>query len=297
MDFSLWLPADRSWEDLRDMATRAEQTGWHGLWLADHFMANTPEPNDTPIGECLAQLAALAAVVPRVRIGPLVVGNTYRHPAVLMKTVAAIDEVSGGRFVLGVGAGWQINEHTAYGIDLGSVRERLAWFREACEIWTSMRDQQRTTFAGERYQLTDAPLQPKPVGPMPLLIGASGEKVMAGIVAEYADEWNTWATPEIFAHKTAAYSRACEQRDRDPLSLRRSTQALIFVGDDGAAKAAEVSKKRPAIGGTTAELVDIMGRYAELGVDEFIVPTMGRGSTAEINDFAEQFHTEVAAKL
>lgn len=277
------------------MATRAEKSGWDGLWLADHFMANTPEPNDTPIGECLVQLAAIAADVPRVRVGPLVAGNTYRHPAVLMKMAAAIDEIAQGRFVLGIGAGWQVNEHAAYGIDLGTVRERLAWFREACAILASLRDEQRTTYDGDRYQLTDAPLQPKPVGPMPILIGASGEKVMSKIVAEYADEWNCWSTPEIFAHKTRVYSQACEDRGRDPQSLWRSTQALVFVGDDAAATAAEVAKKRPAIGGTPSQLVDVLGQYAEAGLDEFILPTFNRGDAADINEFADHFLTEVAA--
>lgn len=295
MKFSLWLPANRTWANLRELATHAERSGWGGLWLADHFMTNTPEPNDEPMGEALAQLAALAATVPRVRIGPLVLGNTYRHPAVVMKTAAAIDEISGGRFVLGVGAGWQINEHAAYGIDLGSVKERLSWFREACAIWTSLRDEQRTTFEGARYRLTDAPLQPKPVGPMPLLIGASGEQVMSKIVAEYADEWNHWATPEVFAHKSAVYSRACEDRGRDPKSLHRSTQALVFLGDDGAAKAA--SAGRPAIGGTPAQLVDVLGQYAEAGLDEWILPTFGHTDPSEIKDFSDRFLTEVAGQL
>lgn len=295
MKLSLWLPANRSWSDLRRMAIHAEEAGWDGLWLADHFMTNTPEPNDEPMGECLAQLAALAAAVPRVRIGPLVLGNTYRHPAVVMKAAAAIDEISQGRFVLGIGAGWQVNEHAAYGIDLGTVKQRLAWFREACEVMRSLRDQQRSTYDGKHYQLADAPLQPKPVGPLPILIGASGEKVMPRIVAEYADEWNTWSTPEIFAHKTGVMSAACEAAGRDPSTLHRSTQALVFVGEDAAAKAAHVSKTRPAIGGTPAQLVDVLGAYAEAGLDEFILSTFNRGDADDIIEFSDLFLTEVAA--
>lgn len=296
MRFSLWLPANRPWSQLHALASHAEQSGWSGLWLADHFMTNTPEPNTEPVGEAMAQLAALAAAVPRVRIGPLVLGNTYRHPAVVAKAAAAIDEISGGRFVLGIGAGWQVNEHEAFGIDLGSVKGRLAWFREACHVLKSLRDNERTTFDGARYQLRDASLSPKPTGDLPILIGASGEKVMPKIVAEYADEWNTWATPATFAHKTRVMSGACAARDRDPDSLHRSTQALVFVGPDAAAKAEHVGKTRAAIGGTAQQLVDVLAQYAEAGLDEFILPTMSLGAAGvnEINDFADQFLTEIA---
>ena len=299
MRFSLWLPANRPWSNLSTLAIHAEQSGWSGIWLADHFMPNTPEPNTDPMGEVMAQLAALAATVPRVRIGPLVLGNTYRHPAVVAKAAAAIDEISGGRFVLGIGAGWQVNEHEAFGIELGSVKERLAWFREACQVLQSLRDEEVTTFDGSRYQLRDASLNPKPAGPLPILIGASGEKVMPKIVAQYADEWNCWARPDTFAHKSSVMSAACEARDRSPETLHRSTQALVFIGPDAAAKAEHVNKSRPAIGGTTQQLVEILGQYAEAGLDEFILPTMslGNASTAEVNDFADQFLTEVAQQL
>lgn len=295
MDLSLWLPADRPWDELRGLALRAEQRGWHGIWLADHFMTNTSEPNAEPMGECLGQLAALAAVVPRVRIGSLVLGNTYRHPAVVAKAAAAIDEICQGRFVLGIGAGWQANEHTAYGIDLGSVPDRLAWFAEACHVITSLRAGEPVTFDGTRYQLREASLSPGPVGPLPLLIGASGERTMPRIVAAYADEWNTWATPEVFAHKSAIMSAACEARDRDPATLRRTAQALIFIGEDGAERASAAG--RAAIGGTPRQLTDILGEYRDAGVDEFVVSTFGKGSAAQVDEFADQIWTEIAAPL
>lgn len=297
MDFSLWLPANFEWTDLRSIALDAERAGWHGLWVADHFMPNAPEPSAEPMGECFAQLAALAATVPRVRIGPLVAGNTYRHPAVVAKTAASIDRISGGRFVLGIGAGWQINEHAAYGLELGTVRERLSWFREACAIMQGLRDDEWTTIDGDRYQLTNAPLEPKPVGPLPILIGASGEKVMPRIVAQYAEEWNTWATPDVFAHKNQIMSEACEARDRDPSTLRRTTQALVFIGADGAERAAAMNERRASIGGTIDQLVEIVADYRTKGVDELIVPTAGIGDPRKVADFAAQFHEEVASQL
>ncbi|HEY4377367.1 MAG TPA: TIGR03560 family F420-dependent LLM class oxidoreductase, partial [Acidimicrobiales bacterium] len=271
MRFSLWPSSALSWPEVLDVASQAEATGWDGIWLADHFMPNADDVSD-PMHECFSLLAALAASVPRVRLGSLVAGNTYRHPAVLAKAAATIDHVSGGRFVLGLGAGWQENEHAAYGIDLGTVGERIRWFAEACEVITSLRDHERTTFDGQRYQLAGAPLEPKPIGPLPLLIGASGEKAMPPIVARHADEWNVWGTPERFAAKSAVMTAACEAIDRDPASLQRSTQALMFIGPDGAATAARIGGDR-VIGGTSEQLVEIVAEYAAAGLDELIVPT------------------------
>ena len=289
MRFSLWISTALPWPDLQERARRAESTGWDGVYVADHFMPNGDDVSG-PMHECFSVLAGLAASVPRVRLGSLVAGNTYRHPAVLAKQAAAIDHISGGRFVLGLGAGWQENEHDAYGMPLGSVKERIEWFREACQVVRSLRDDDRTTFAGQRYQLADAPLEPKPIGPLPLLIGASGERTMPGIVAAYADEWNVWGTPERFAQKTAVMTAACEAVDRDPASLLRSTQALLFLGPDGAATAEKLAAIRPAIGGTTDQLRDLVRQYAAAGLDELIVPdfTFGdqRKALATIDELA-----------
>ncbi|MER7798063.1 LLM class flavin-dependent oxidoreductase [Microbacterium sp. NPDC096154] len=296
MKFSLWLPANLPWHDLHAAAAHAAGTGgWRGLWLEDHFMDNTAEPNDGARGECLTQLTALAATVPDVRIGSLVLGNTYRHPAVVAKQAAALSDISDGRFVLGVGAGWQENEHRAFGIEFGDVPSRIRWFREALQVWTGLRDETFTDFEGERYRLEHASLNPKPHATLPILIGGKGEKVMPKLVARYADEWNMWATPELFAGKNRIFTAALEDAGRQPSSLWRTTQALVFFDD--AAKAAAVNAKgRPAIGGSAAELVDIMGAYAEAGVDEFILPLTSLRDVAKINDLGDRFLAEVAAQ-
>jgi alkanesulfonate monooxygenase SsuD/methylene tetrahydromethanopterin reductase-like flavin-dependent oxidoreductase (luciferase family) len=293
MIFSHWISSAHPWDELLARGQHAEATGWDGLWVPDHFMANTEGPSDAPVHECFSLLAALAATVPRVRIGPLVAGNTYRHPAVLAKQAATIDLISGGRMVLGLGAGWQVNEHEAYGLDLGTTKERLAWFEEACRVVTGLRDQARTDVDGERYRLTDAPLEPKPVGPLPLLIGSSGQTVMARIVATYAQEWNTWSTPESWLEKREGYLRALDAAGRDPATLHMSTQALVLMGPDGAAKAEELSKVRPAIGGTPEQLVDTVGRWAEAGLDELIVPDFTLGDRAATADALDQIMEQV----
>lgn len=294
MRISLWISTELTWEDTRSLAVLAESTGWDGIWIADHFMPFDDTKIDDPMHECFSVLAGLAAVVPRVRLGSLVAGNTYRHPAVLAKQAATIDDISGGRFVLGLGAGWQKNEHRRYGIELGTVKERLAWFEEACQIVRSLRDEDRTTLDGQRYQLDGAPLSPKPTGPMPLLIGASGERTMPRIVAKYADEWNMWSTPETWKAKRAIYDAALEAEGRDPASLYRSTQALLFTGPDGKATAAGFQAMRPSIGGTPQELIDTISEWAEAGLDELILPTFTFGTIPQAEEIIESVMTEVA---
>jgi alkanesulfonate monooxygenase SsuD/methylene tetrahydromethanopterin reductase-like flavin-dependent oxidoreductase (luciferase family) len=294
MQFSFWISTSHPWEEILDLASHAEATGWDGVYVADHFMPNDDNALDQPMHECFSVLAGLAAAVPRVRLGSLVAGNTYRHPAVLAKQAATIDHISGGRLVLDIGAGWQQNEHDRYGIALGTVRERLAWFEEACQIFTGLRDEGRTTVAGERYQVTDAPLEPKPVGPMPLLIGSSGQQTMASIVARYADEWNTWSTPVLWQEKRVGYDRALDAVDRDPATLHTSTQALVLMGPKAKAKAEELAAVRPAIGGTAAELVETIGGWDAAGLDELIVPSFTWPTVERAKAAMDELVAEVA---
>src|SRR5579872_5321231 len=133
MRFAIWPAPTRPYDEILELVTHCEATGWDGVYFADHFMPHGPgdAPTDGDTLECWSVIAALAATVPRLRISPLVTSVTYRHPAVLAKIAAAVDRISNGRLLLGVGAGWQENEHAAYGIPLGSVTERLDRFEEA----------------------------------------------------------------------------------------------------------------------------------------------------------------------
>jgi alkanesulfonate monooxygenase SsuD/methylene tetrahydromethanopterin reductase-like flavin-dependent oxidoreductase (luciferase family) len=151
---------------------------------------------------------------------------------VLAKQAVTIDHISGGRLVLGLGAGWQENEHVAYGIEYATVKGRLDMLEEACEVITSLVKQPRTTFTGEHYQLTDAPLSPKPVGRMPLLIGGGGEQRTLRITARFADEWNVWGTAETLRQKNAVLDQRCEEVGRDPGEIQRSAVALLFISED-----------------------------------------------------------------
>ncbi|WP_433559669.1 TIGR03560 family F420-dependent LLM class oxidoreductase [Pseudonocardia xinjiangensis] len=302
MDFSLWPVGSRSWQDILDGAEYAERTGWHGVWFADHFMANGPEGVDVPMNECMAVLSALAGRTERVRLGSMVLGNTYRHPAVVANQAATIDQISGGRFVLGVGAGWQVNEHEAYGIDLPRPGELLARFDEACQVIKGLLTQDRTDFDGKYYHLSGAPLEPKPAA-MPLLIGGAGEKVTLGIVARYADEWNHWSLPELAVHKGEVFRGHCEKIGRDPSTVRRSTQALFEVITPGDTEAEErrerllAARRLPVVMGSAEELIDTFGRYAEAGIDELLIPDSTLGDGQRRFDALERLREEVILKL
>lgn len=302
MRFSIWPSPARPWAETLELTQHCEATGWDGVYFADHFMPNGPDatPLDGDSLECFSVLAALAAAVPRLRLAPLVTSVTYRHPAVLANIAAAVDHISGGRLLLGIGAGWQENEHSAYGIALGSVKERLDRFEEACEVITGLLREPRTTFAGAYFAIDDAPNQPAPVQPrLPLLIGGGGEKRTMKIAARFADEWNAWTTPDVLAHKVGVLHQHCESIGRDPGEIAVSTQALLLLSNDKAwlddKRATNVG--RPVVVGTPNEVLDIIGRYKDAGLDEFIVPDFTLGSLPRRKDTCDLFMEEVAAQL
>jgi F420-dependent oxidoreductase-like protein len=299
MRFSIWPNPQQPWESILGAAEHAESTGWDGVWFADHFMPNTEDgtPADGPTLECWAVVAALAARVPRVRLGTLVCGNTYRHPAVLANIAAAVDNISGGRLVLGLGAGWQVNEHAAYGIGLPDVRTRLDRLDEACRVVLGLLREPRTTVEGEHYVVVDAPNDPKPVqDPLPLLVGGGGERRTMRIAARYADEWNVWGTPEVLRHKIGVLERHCEDLGRDPATIRRSAQALLFLSEDEGwlGRFRDTDLGRAAIVGTPDEVAETVRAYADAGVDELIVPDFTMGSPSRRTETYDLFIERVA---
>jgi F420-dependent oxidoreductase-like protein len=299
MRFSIWPSPAQPWDDIREIAAHCEQTGWDCVYFADHFMPNGPGAAalDGDMLECWSVIAALAAVVPRIQLAPLVTSVTYRHPAVLAKIASAVDQISHGRLTLGVGAGWQENEHVAYGLALGTVRERMDRFEEAIQILHSMLSQPRTTFSGRYYQLVDAPCQPAPAqGRLPLLIGGGGERRTLPLAARYADHWNTWTTPEQLAHKISVLTAQCEQIGRDPGEIHVSTQALLYLSTDQKwlDQKRHVAPGQPVIVGTPGEVADIIARYRDAGADEIIVPDRTLGSMARKKDTCDLFMQEVA---
>jgi probable F420-dependent oxidoreductase len=290
--FSLWPSNTRAPADVLEDVRGAEATGWYGVWLADHYMPNTGDttPARGDVLECWALLPALAAVTERVRIGTLVSPTSVHHPALLAKRAATIDQLSGGRFVLGLGAGWQLNEHHAYGIELEPPGKRVSRFEEAITIVRSMLADDTTTFAGEFYNFIDAPADPKPVqAPLPLLVGTRGPRMLR-ITARHANEWNAWHLPDL-ADRVQALAEACEKTGRDPATMWRSVNAQIELGGT-------TPPSGRVIGGSAQQLIDQLGQCSDLGFDEFIVPDSNLGaSVAERADQLARIKAEVFDQL
>ncbi len=219
-------PQHAQWADMLDVWRAADEIELFAeAWNFDHFYPLAP-PAD---GDCLegwTTLTALTQATKRIRVGCMVNGMHYRHPAVTANMAASLDIISGGRFNLGLGAGWFEPESEAYGIELGSLKERMDRFDEGVEVIISLLSQDSTTFTGDYYQLADARCEPKPVQrpTPPIVIGGKGEKRTLRTVARHADYWDS-----TFPESTAAWQRLnevllghCEVVGRDPTEIRRS---------------------------------------------------------------------------
>jgi probable F420-dependent oxidoreductase len=302
MKFSVWPNMGHPVDEALDTARWADSAGWYGVWYADHYMPNTgtAEIQPGPAHECWAMLPAIAAVTEHVRVGPLVAPTSIHHPALLANRATTIDHLSNGRMVLGLGAGWQINEHLAYGIELEPPGRRVQRFEEAIQIVRALTTQDRTTFAGEMYTITDATADPKPVqSPLPILVGTAGPRMLR-IVARYADEWNSWGHVETATSKRDAFDKACEAVGRDPGMMHTSVQALIVITES--AELIERSRQGAfadrTLAGSVDQIVDAMGRYAELGYDEFIVPDANLGrDRGQRRERLEQINDEIVSQV
>jgi F420-dependent oxidoreductase-like protein len=216
----------------------AEDLGFDHAWLVDHLV-DTDGPPSHPILEAWTLLAALAERTSRIRLGVLVTSNTFRHPAVLLKSAVTVDHISGGRLILGLGTGWHADEHRRYGLELPEPPERVDRFEEAVELISLLMAQERTTFAGRHYQLDDAPLEPRPLQTprIPILIAAHRPRMLR-LAARYADQWDSFAAisdtatdgvQTELAERIRYLDEACRAIGRDPAEIRRSTWATEAV--------------------------------------------------------------------
>ena len=233
--FGLFLgQANKPLNQVYDEFQMAEDLGFDHAWLVDHLV-DTDGPPGHPILEAWTLLAALAARTSRIRLGVLVTSNTFRHPAVLLKSAVTVDHISGGRLILGLGTGWHADEHRRYGLELPEPAERVDRFEEAVELISLLMARERTTYSGRFYQLNDAPLEPRPrqAPRIPILIAAHRPRMLR-IAARYADQWDTFAAmPETatdgvetaLADQIRFLDEACRSIGRDPGEIRRSTWA------------------------------------------------------------------------
>lgn len=296
--FSVWPSPERSWSDVRDLAVYADTNHWYSLWYADHFMPNHEgsATQDGNVYECWSMIAAIAAVTERLRVGSLVSPTTFRHPTILANTAATIDQISRGRLTLGIGAGWQVNEHLAYGVDLLEGKDRVDRFEEAIQIIKSMLTHKRTSFAGQHFSITDAPCQPQPVQtPLPIMVGTGGPR-MSKITARFADEWNTWGHVSTATERVATFAQACQKVDRDWNDIHKSVQAMFFLVDDQDTieKIRKVAPNDRSIIGSNEYIIDQIGQLIGLGFDEIIFPdfTLGKDAQTRLDSY-EKIRTEI----
>jgi F420-dependent oxidoreductase-like protein len=273
-----------TYDDLVAVAQEAERLGFGAFFRSDHYLGmgtdGLPGPSDAWI-----TLAGIARETSTIRLGTMMTSATFRLPGPLAISVANVDQMSGGRVELGIGAGWFEQEHTKYGIPFPSTGERFDRFEEQLAIITGLwATEGGFTFDGEHYQVTDSPGLPKPTQPKPpVLIGGVGKKRTPALAATYADEFNLPFVDEATTKAQFARVReACEAQDRDPATMRWSNALVLCVGADEA----ELERRAQAIGrdkdelrdnglaGTPQEVVDKIGRYAALGAERLYLQVL-----------------------
>jgi probable F420-dependent oxidoreductase len=271
------------WTDLLAMAQAAEAVGFDSLWLADHLIYRFPGQEESAPWEAFTVLAALAAVTKRVQIAPLVAATSFREPALLAKMADTLDEVSGGRFILGLGAGWNQPEYTAFGYPYDHLASR---FEEALTIITSLLHGEHVTFAGRYYHVDDAFLRPR--GPSQrgprILIGAAQPRMLR-LVARRADAWNTaWhADPAMVANGWSNMRAVCEEVGRDPetLELTVGVMAQPLAPDEP-----RLEPSNDTIAGSVEEVAQTLMAFGRLGASHLIVIVKPR-TAAGVERFGE----------
>ena len=295
-------PENASYEEIVATWKLLDDLGYDSAWLNDHFIP-TMGDKDQPHFDAWTMLAALAPSTQRIRMGILVSGNTYRHPAVLAKMATTVDHISHGRLNFGVGAGWEEFEHRAYGIPFYSAQERVERLGEALEVITQLWGRSRPTFNGKYYQLFEAPFAPKPVQQPhpPIVVGGQGKKWLMPIVARYADEWNVavGVTPAGMRKRLEIIREECKRINRSPCVTGVSVfLPLVNITNVPLAETATRLAARVVAGKKAARSVlagsvdDIKGRiqeYIDAGATSVIITT--RPSLN--HDLMRRFATEI----
>jgi F420-dependent oxidoreductase-like protein len=293
LGINLW-PQNTAWQSMREHALLADRLGFDSLWVWDHFYSISGDLQ-RPNFEGWQIQAAYAAITKNVRTGCLVSGVTHRHPAVLANMATTLDNISGGRAILGIGASWNALEHNAYGIDLGTPAERSTRFAEAAKIIRQLVDGKRVTFSGTYYELVNAEVLVRPLQQrLPIIIGGGGERRTLRTAARYADMWHAFENPQVMAHKIEVLKRHCADVGRDPAEVEPVGGGWIVIRDDPAKAQAQLrriaehhgmSAPPSAIVGGPDLVAQRIAEHWRAGVKGFIVR------------FAEPFDTETIERL
>jgi alkanesulfonate monooxygenase SsuD/methylene tetrahydromethanopterin reductase-like flavin-dependent oxidoreductase (luciferase family) len=255
------------WTDLAEMARVAEDIGLDSIWVGDHYLYRHPDGTRGP-WEAFTQLAAVAAVTSRVEIGPLVASTSFHEPAVLAKMAMTIEEISGGRLILGLGAGWNESEYRAFGF---AYDHRVSRFEEAFTIIRTLLREGAIDFEGRYYTLRDCellPRGPRPQGP-PLLVGSSGPRMLR-ITMPHVDAWNAWYTtygnqPAGIAEQRAVVDEACASVGRDPGEVERTVAALVELPGAQGLRVFD-RHSASAISGSPDEIAEVLRGFAREGI-------------------------------
>jgi len=248
-----------TWDDWVALAEACEEHGVEALFRSDHYISGSDESR--PVLDAWATIAGLAARTTTLELGTLVSPGTFRHPSLLARNAATADEISGGRVVVGMGAGWMEREHEAYGFDFATTRERIARFAEQLEIVHGLLHEPRVEFAGTHYRLQDAPGLGRP--DLTILVGGSAKPGTTGPAVRFADEYNcVFGTFDEARERKQRLDEACERGGRDPATLRYSLMAPLIVGRDDR----EVQESAERIGSRFGrDPKAVLERYANAG--------------------------------
>ena len=255
------------WSDLLEMSLAAEEVGFDSIWVVDHLIVESPTEPTAGVWEGWSLMAAIAAATNRAEIGSLVTCMGFRNPALLAKMAETVDEISGGRLVLGLGAGHHEPEYRQFGFPFD---RRVSRFEEAIQIVHGLLRDGEVDFHGKYHQAENCVLRPRGPRPgqIPIMIGTTGPR-MLGITARYADHWNvyfdkTGNSVEGLKPLIEQVDTACEKAGRDPSTLERSVSVLVGINEDPGARGITV----PYLTGSTDEIVNELRAYADLGIDE-----------------------------
>ena len=288
---------DTTWDDLEASIRAMEAGRWHSLWFADHFLPPGREEHRTAF-EGFTLISVVAGMTQRLRLGHLVLGNTYRNPALVAKMAATLDQASRGRFTLALGAAWFKREHEAYGWDFPSMKERQDRFQEACELIRMMFTADGPVdYRGEYYRLDQAPLEPgcyqQPH--TPIMVGGTGERRTLRTLAMYGDVFNLdgWArqgmSMEVYRHKTGVLEKHCEDVGRDPAEIRRTLLMPLQITEDEAATERFLKALGPgSMSGPKSYLIDRIGEFRDAGVDEIMFGFIRTGDIEKYQQVEEE---------
>ena len=260
-------------DELRGVWRKVEDLGFGWISVWDHFYGATGKPDDAACLEATAMHAALACTTSRVQCGCLVYSIGYRHPAVLAKAITAIDQLSGGRAHMGIGAGWAQVEYQAYGIPFPEVKTRMDQLEEGIQVLRGLLHDDVTSFEGQWFSVAEARNEPRPVqAKLPIWVGGGGEKRTLRIAARYADGWNVpFVTPEQFAHKCDVLDGHCADAGRDPKAVRRAVNVgLAFSEESLVQQFGNIADfvRGGVLTGSDDEIIDRIGQYVDAGAEQ-----------------------------